>query len=272
MRSMAMVLMLAACGGAETGPTPASGDIAAASAPAASEAVELVAADGVRVFGTYRAAVQPRAMVLLFHQAGSNQAEYAAIAPELAAAGYSSLAIDQRAGGARFGARNRTADAIGQASDYRSAEADLVAALAWARPRGLPVVLAGSSYSAALIFLVAAGQPDGIAGLMAFSPGEYLGEGAPVRSAATRVAAPVFVTSASQEEEIAAARTIAAAVPGGRATQHVPREGVHGASTLSVRENAGGAAENMQAVLAFLERVGDDGAAVRVTRRATGSL
>ena len=63
---------------------------------------------------------------------------------------------------------------------------------------------------------------------MAFSPGEYLGDGHSVRDAATKVQSPVFVTSALDSGEIDAAR----AVPGSSAVQFVPKHGgVHGSST-----------------------------------------
>ena len=48
---------------------------------------------------------------------------------------------------------------------------------------------------------------------LAFSPGECLGGGAPVAVAARRVNAPVFVTTACDGGETAAARTILAAAP-----------------------------------------------------------
>ena len=73
----------------------------------AAQPVTLKAADGVTVYGTYYPASEPKALILLFHQAGSSSGEYAAIAPRLARAGYSSLAIDQRVGGNLYGP-NRT--------------------------------------------------------------------------------------------------------------------------------------------------------------------
>ena len=102
----------------------------AACAPAGlTSAATLRAADGVAVHGSFHAATDPRAVVLLFHQAGSSKGEYATIAPRLAAAGYESLAIDQRSGGDLFG-RNETAAALGREAGYLEAERDLEAALA----------------------------------------------------------------------------------------------------------------------------------------------
>jgi alpha-beta hydrolase superfamily lysophospholipase len=83
-----------------------------ASGETASQAVMLRARDGVSISGLAYAADHPKAIVLLFHQAGSSKAEYATIAPRLAAAGFSALAIDQRSGGSLYGP-NDTALCLG---------------------------------------------------------------------------------------------------------------------------------------------------------------
>ena len=71
-----------------------------------------------------------------------------------------------------------------------------------------------------------------------------------------KVQVPVFVTSAKDPKEIAAARAIESAVPGAGNTLFMPqRGGVHGSSTLIPARNAAGAEENWNAVLAFLHRV-----------------
>lgn len=69
----------------------------------ASRDVTLRAKDGLTVFARAYAADQPKAVILLFHQAGSSKGEYATIAPKLALAGYDALAVDARAGGGLFG-------------------------------------------------------------------------------------------------------------------------------------------------------------------------
>ena len=94
----------------------------------AAEPIQLTAADGVKVYGSVYRAAKPRALILLFHQAGSSKAEYATIAPRLVQAGYSALAIDQRAGGGMYG-KNETAKAFGREVRYREARPDLQAAL-----------------------------------------------------------------------------------------------------------------------------------------------
>src|ERR1700675_4646997 len=155
-----------------------------ATGEAASQAVMLRAGDGVSISGLAYTADHPKAIVLLFHQAESSKAEYATIAPRLVAAGFNALAIDQRAGGALYGP-NETATRLGKPESYDQAKPDLEAALDWAKAKRLPVVLWGSSYSAALVFEVAAEHPQEISAVMAFSPGEYLEDtGAVARAAA----------------------------------------------------------------------------------------
>jgi dienelactone hydrolase len=220
----------------------------------AGEKVTLSAADGVTVYGEYWG-TGDRAMtlVLLFHQAGSNRGEYAPIAVRLVAEGHNALAIDQRSGGSRWGQSNKTVRQLGHSTGFGETLPDLEAALAWARSSGHtgPVLLWGSSYSAALVFLVAAKHPREVAGVLAFSPGEYI-SGASIRGAAAKLNIPVFVTSASDREEVAAARDLLDAVPAARKEQLVPRQGVHGSSTLRADQNPKGAEENWHAVSAFL--------------------
>lgn len=215
--------------------------------------VLLKAADGVAVHGAYYRAAHPRALILLFHQAGSSKDEYASIAPRLVEAGYSAMAIDQRSGGTMFGP-NQTAAALGRKADYLEARQDLEAAVRWGEAQKLPVILWGSSYSAALVFLVAADHP-GLKAVLAFSPGEYLDHGNLVKQAAAKVRVPVYVTSASDPEEIAAAKAILAASPAAVKVQVVPKAGVHASSTLIAARNPAGAAANWVPVLAFLRRV-----------------
>lgn len=218
------------------------------------ERVTLTAADGVKVFGTLVRADRPKALILLFHQAGSSHDEYATIMPRLAKAGYSSLAIDQRSGGNLFGT-NETAKALGRTADYLEARPDLQAALDWARTQKLPIILWGSSYSSALIFPLAADDPRGIVALLSFSPGEYFDQDKQmIRRAAAKIDVPVFI--ASTKDERGDADPIMTALPKNPAdVRFVPEHGVHGSSTLIPKRNPTGAEENWHAVLAFLERV-----------------
>lgn len=252
MRGAALLaLALAGCGPAQAPPSNGANIDPIVDA----KPVTLTAADGVRVFGRQ---VMPQgaasAMILLFHQAGSGKDEYAGIQDRLAEAGYASLAIDQRAGGSLYGT-NETVKALGHPGSYLEAKQDLEAALAWARRRNLPIVLWGSSYSASLVFLVAAEHPGEVAALLAFSPGEYFDGKPAVKPYAAKLTIPIFVTSAQDPGEIAAAKALADAAPSTDKTQFVPTQGgVHGSSTLRPDRNPSGAAAAWTAVLGFLDR------------------
>lgn len=216
--------------------------------------IVVTAKDGVKLFGThYQGNGPPKALILLFHQAGSNKAEYATIAPKLADAGYSVLAIDQRSGGKSFGVTNQTVDALGKSSDYLAAKPDLEAAIAWAEDKKLPIIIWGSSYSAALTYLVAAENPGRLRAALVFSGGDYLGASR-VPEAARKVTIPIFATSA--KSEVAQMRPILESVKSAKKIFFVPSgPGVHGSSILNPDKNPGGADEAWKAVLAFLDEV-----------------
>ena len=192
-------------------------------------------------------------VIVAFHMAGSNAGEYGAIAPRLAKDGFEVIAIDQRSGGTLWGRRNRTAEGAGKAAGYVAALPDLEAALASAKAgaNGRPVLAWGSSYSSSLTFVLASRHPE-LAAVLAFSPGEYL-PGVSVKGAAAKVSAPVFVTSAADAGEIAAAKMILAASPAKLKRQYAPKIGVHGSSILRVDKDPKGADAAWGAVEAFLD-------------------
>lgn len=257
MRRMTLLaaLALAGCGNPFGGnaAAPAPTTTAAANEAIAPTAMTFRAGDGLTVFARRYEAKKPKALILLFHQAGSSKDEYATIAPRLAKAGYSSLAVDARVGGNLFGV-NETA-AVMETKDYIEAQKDMQAALTWAESQNLPIILWGSSYSASLVFPLAKVNPDKVSAILAFSPGEYFDDKQLIQQAASAAAVPVFITSASTPDEIAAAGKIAAAVPGGHAQQYVPKVGVHGSSTLIAAKDPKGAEDNWRAVMAFLKKV-----------------
>lgn len=242
------MLALGACHPTPQAPPPVN------AGPISAEPVKLTARDGVKIAGVYTKATNPKALILLFHQAGSGKDEYALIAPRLADAGYSSLRIDQRAGGELFGV-NETVKALGKSDDYLAAKPDLEAAFDWAKAQKLPIILWGSSYSASLVFVVAAEHPE-VKAVLAFSPGEYFDDKAMIAKAAAGAKASVFVTSAQDGKEIDAARDILKAVPVAGKEQFVPKTGgVHGSSTLLREKNPDGAEDVWKAVMAFLAGV-----------------
>lgn len=231
--------------------------LAPAALAAKPKPVQLRAADGVTIYGAFYTNGDPyRPLILLFHQAHSNRGEYATIAPRLVKAGFNCLAIDQRSGGDMWGRKNQTVEHLGHSASYLEAESDLEAALNWARTveKKGKVILWGSSYSAALVFLVAERHPDEVVGVLAFSPGEYFQKKDLIRQAAARVHAPVFITCGSGTREVANARPIYEAVASKDKVFYQPPVGVHGSKTLRTDSDPKGAAGNWQEVLSFLKK------------------
>jgi pimeloyl-ACP methyl ester carboxylesterase len=155
---------------------------------------------------------------------------------------------------------NETVAHLGKSAEYLDALPDLKAALEWARAdnRKRKVILWGSSYSSSLVFIIAADNPGEVAGILAFSPGEYFANQHMIHDSAAKIHVPVFVTSAADADEIAAAKSILAAVPGREQgkdkVQYIPKSGVHGSSTLRDDRDLKGAASNWDAVMAFLHQ------------------
>lgn len=222
--------------------------------PALAAPQPLRAADGLAITADFQPAQgRNRGVILLFHMAGSNYAEYSTIAPELNRRGFDTLATDQRSGGPGFGRNNETEARLGRDPGYRAALPDLEAALAWAQTRSPGKILAwGSSYSAALVFFLAASAQPPLAGLLAFSPGEYFSG---VRAAAARVTCPVFVSSSEDSSEINAAAALLGATQARVKRQFRPSAGQHGSSLLRTDRNPRGAAAAWVAVGAFLDEV-----------------
>lgn len=219
--------------------------------PKGANEVTFRAGDGLEVFGDrYSAKLeQASTLMLLFHQAGSSADEFATIAPKLAAKGYDCLAVDLRSGGDRFGA-NRTAEAFEGEADYESAYQDMKAAVIWAKKEGYhSIILFGSSYSASLSLRLAA-EEQGIAGVIAFSPGEYFTKKGIVRSWAGEVRVPTFLTGAPGELD--AVQQIYEAMPIEEKRLCIPGNGVHGASMLIPERNPKGASDVWDELTEFL--------------------
>lgn len=172
-------------------------------------------------------------VVLLFHQARSGRGEYRLVAPRLVKAGFNCLALDQRVGLGWGGVRNETAAGYGgkKALEYQDARPDLERAVAWVRELGFTGRLAvvGSSYSAALVVMLAAGEPA-VTSVVSFSPGDYVKPKGSVFDAAKRVSVPALVICPGKEE--AQARKVFEALGSDQKDLLVLPRGVHGASTL----------------------------------------
>jgi pimeloyl-ACP methyl ester carboxylesterase len=149
------------------------------------------------------------------------------------------MAVDQRSGGAVNGVSNEThrrAAKKGLTRSYLDAYADLEAALGYARKElnAKRVIVWGSSYSASLVFRLAAEHPQEVTAVMAFSPGEYFKKEKGVdyiQGFAKRVKQPVFVTSAKMERE--QVKPIFDASPSERKILFTPAsKGQHGSRAL----------------------------------------
>lgn len=202
--------------------------------------VTFKAGDGVPVTGDLYAPHGPGApFILLFHQAGWSRGEYKEIAPKLNAIGYNALAIDQRSGRAVNSVQNQTHKAAAARelpTRHIDAYADMAAALDYAlnQLKIDKVIVWGSSYSASLVFRLAAEHSKHVHAVLAFAPGEYFKKDEShdyVRSFAKRVRAPVFLTAAKAERP--QAELIFGAVPGKTKTLYLPKtKGQHGSRAL----------------------------------------
>jgi pimeloyl-ACP methyl ester carboxylesterase len=169
--------------------------------------VDFTTADGIQARAdVYDSAPSSATWVLLFHQAGWSRGEYREIAPKLVEAGYRVMALDQRSGGSVNGVRNETHRRAARKklqTGYLDAYADLESALRYVRKDlgAARVVVWGSSYSASLVFRLAAEHSKEVSAVLAFSPGEYFKKKGTsyVGGFAKRVNQPLFVTSSKQE-------------------------------------------------------------------------
>lgn len=212
-----------------------------ASPSRAQENLLLEASDGLQITADfYPAPLKTAPWIVAAHQAGSSRGEYREIAPHPQKLGYHVLSLDQRAG-RQFGdvpneTAKRAVDA-GLATSYMDALPDIVAGLTYARSRTeSPVLIWGSSYSAALALVLAGQTPDLVDGALAFSPGEYL-SGQSVAKAASSIEVPVFITSVASEAGQWSA--IYEAMAGSEETAFRPEQGgVHGSSALIPSQHA----------------------------------
>lgn len=156
--------------------------------------VEFPGRDGLVVTADLYLGKKSAPTLLLFHQSVSSRGEFRTIAPRLQQLGFNCLAVDLRWGRQDFwnkvpnvtATRNGTQAVIAAYeanTDYQLEQVwpiiwqsygDMEASLDYLKREGFsgPIWALGSSYSAMLIFKLAAEHQE-IAGLLAFSPGEY---------------------------------------------------------------------------------------------------
>ncbi len=218
------------------------------------------AADGATVHGTWYRTDQPvRAVILAFHQGGASaEAEYGPIVGRLTAAGFEVLAVDLRTGGTFFGGVNRTVEARGGRTGYCEAAPDVAGALATVRAQhpDRRVILWGSSFSGALVLRLAATNPDGVVGVIAFSPatGEPM-VGCVGEEVSHLIRVPVLALRPRSEVETGISTDQFAVFERQNHGTFVADPGEHGSSML-VEERVGAPVEDTwRVVLEFLRSV-----------------
>lgn len=164
--------------------------------------------DGIKITGdVYMTADEKAPFIILYHQARYSRGEYLEIAPKLNAQGFNCMAVDQRSGNAVNEVKNKTherAVRAGKNTEYLDAWPDLEATLNYVKDNfeSQQVIVWGSSYSSALVFPLAAKNPDAISGALSFSPGNYFElDGRSMADFAKEVHCPVFITSSKSEEK-----------------------------------------------------------------------
>ncbi|HVG48507.1 MAG TPA: hypothetical protein VM899_10290 [Rubellimicrobium sp.] len=199
-----------------------------------------------------------RGTALLFHDMNSGAIEYADIAPRLAALGFEVLAVDLRTGSEDASVGNRTYQSTA-AFIYTTDDGlpDAQGALAWARETlpDDPILLWGSGAPADMVIVMAADDPKGIAGVLAFSPPSMLVH-SDEAEAASKLIVPLFVSYATApKDELATVSQITDAAPPELLTLYTPEVGAHGVATLTESGNPEGWEANWAAVEAFLDQV-----------------
>ena len=224
------------------------------------QTIQFSSGDGIEVTADlYMTGEKDAPFIILYHQAGYSRGEYREIAPKLNAMGYNCMAVDQRSGNEVAGVLNLTHKAAAEKNlptEYLDALTDVEAAYVYVKHGIKPekLILWGSSYSAALMFYMGSEHHENISGVLAFAPGEYFQiNGKAIKTFASRVTAPVFITSAKNEYDNW--KLIYDAVQSEKFSYLPENEGKHGSKALW--KNNPGNEEYWDAVTRFLAHVSE---------------
>lgn len=202
----------------------------------AQNTIEYPSKDGLQITADFYEVSDSDTFILLFHQAGWSRGEYKETAPKLNALGYSCIAVDQRSGGEVNGITNETNKRAKKAEKkiaFIDAYQDIEATIAYVKKTYKPkkIIIWGSSYSSSLVLKYAGDNPDTIAAVLSFSPGEYFGKDSFIKNSASKIKAPTFITSAQGEKESWTA--IYNAIPTTNKASYLPKtKGNHGSRAL----------------------------------------
>lgn len=220
---------------------------------------QLTTKDDVTVFGDVYLSGDSKSapVILLFHQGGGDaRGEYGDIAPRLTENGFNAIAIDQRSGGDRFHQENRTVAGLGDKKfSYCDAYGDLEATLAYAKDSGFdgPVIVWGSSYSAALVFKLSVEHAEEIDVALAFSAaaGEPLAD-CQLQPYIEDINIPLLALRPQSEFEIESVQLQMAEFEAQGLQTYVADPGVHGSSMLNAARVGAPTDATWSVVLKFL--------------------
>jgi pimeloyl-ACP methyl ester carboxylesterase len=204
--------------------------------------VSFETSDGFTLKGDLTSSADANAPVaILLHMYRSNRSAWAPLVPELAAAGFTVLAIDQRAHGESKWRRGERVDvaAIPRA-DFgelvRDGVRDVKAAALYLARQGLAtdrIVLIGASYGCS-VSLLSAQEVEGVRALVLLSPGtNYFGVN--VLAAASSFPGPLLVVAAEDDRQAAESARIVAARHRGADDLEIYRSGGHGTRLFGPR-------------------------------------
>ena len=198
------------------------------------EKVTFTAEDGIEITADKYLENEEYPYILLFHQAGSSRGEFNDIAERFLKLRYNCLAVDLRSGDNSNFVKNETAqNAGGQHStvSFLDAGQDIRAAIdfAWGLNPS-EVILLGSSYSASLVMLEGEKNPK-VKAVIAFSPGEYFGDGLRMEEVLDTISKPLFI-AVTEYEEPYVIQMMSNVPPDGYTLFRPQDQGIHGARAL----------------------------------------
>jgi len=204
--------------------------------------VSFETSDGFVLKGDLTSAADTNAPVaILLHMYRSNRSAWAPLVPDLLAAGFTVLAIDQRAHGESQQRRGEKVDVAtvppaAFAELVREGVRDVEAAVRYLSGRGLAtdrIVLVGASYGCS-VSLLSAGEVVGVRALVLLSPGtNYFG--VDVTGAASSFPGPLLVVAAEDDRDAAQNARIIATRHRGADDLEIYSSGGHGTHLFGPR-------------------------------------
>jgi pimeloyl-ACP methyl ester carboxylesterase len=204
--------------------------------------VSFETSDGFVLKGDLTSSADANAPIaILLHMYRSNRSAWAPLVPELAAAGFTVLAIDQRAHGESQQRRSERVDVASiPRTEFgklvRNGVRDVRAAARYLARQGLAtdrIVLIGASYGCS-VSLLSTEQVEGVRALVLLSPGtNYFG--VDVLEAASSFPGPLLVVAAEDDRPSVESARVIAARHRGAGDLEIYRSGGHGTRLFGPR-------------------------------------